>query len=129
MPYKYKHREVSQGRLKKKLIEMSNMPRTMLIEDIGMKNCIHKGEFCLSDQKCWGCDLGEECLDIIGRFKSLGADSEMSKIIQKILVARDYILRKLDVARHDRIGCRCESCKWLRELDTVLLEINKADTD
>lgn len=113
----------SQNKLKINLIALREVPQTLLIKEIGSRNCIHDGEFCFRDQECWGCELSNECMEIISNFEKLSIDTPMGTILKKTFIARDYMLSKLDSKNHLRSACGCVSCNWLRQMDVVFADI------
>jgi len=118
----YEYDGLSSEVFKQRLIVMREVPRAMLYEDIGASSCTRKGEFDFLDIKCRGCDLAEECLEIIGRLEYLNDESNINTILRNIFIARDYMLHKLGKNEHSQVGCHCKICNWLNELDALFSE-------
>lgn len=114
----------SQAESKEKIIDLLEFPQLLLLTEIRERNCIHDAEFCLKDKECWGCDLGEECLGLIGRFGGFTSADNLKTIIRKMQIAHDYVLSKAAHSKQESRTCFCDSCSWLRDIKQALREVD-----
>lgn len=104
------------------LAQLLTLPKRLVLEEIGKRDCIHNADFDLSDRECWDCEMGVECLSLLKHFQDNNPDEVSSQSTHKqeetIAVARNYIQSKIKQAEHDIDTCACELCTWMRELDS-----------
>jgi len=111
-------------KLIKKLVDLQIFPRQLLIKEINARNCKYNAEFSLYDKKCWDCDLGRECFELIGEFGGLDLDSSLRVCLKRIEIAQTYVHCKIKNLYHDRVTCDCGACNWLRKTTRILVAIN-----
>lgn len=100
--------------------DLLTFSRHLLQQEITIYNCIHKGVFCFLDAECFGCDLGEECLNILYKFDEINDVSNINILINKLIISKKYIQRKIDVEHHDTKLCFCDTCNWNKNTQSVL---------
>jgi hypothetical protein len=109
---------------KSKLVDLLIFPKQLLLKEINARNCIHNAEFCMCDIKCWDCDLGRECFELIGKQGGFGLKSSQEVCLKRIGIAQKYIHNKLKNWQHDRMTCDCDACNWLRNTTRILFAID-----
>ncbi|MGW8367782.1 MAG: hypothetical protein ACWGPN_03765 [Gammaproteobacteria bacterium] len=108
-----------------RLVEMLTYPRVMAVDAIRENDCPYGHRFAAGEEKCSRCENGTECewLESGEPFVDLATKPE-SALVQSLLVAIDFV----DANNH-RTGrsvgvCTCQSCKWLKDAQQLLREID-----
>ncbi len=114
-----------QSGLQQALLRLLEVPQLMLLREIGEMNCIHDADFCWQDKQCWDCDLGENCLGVIGKFGSVSKTRNLQTCLAMIELARNYVRHKVTSLNHEQRTCFCEACCWLRETNKLVPPQNK----
>ncbi|MDH5437174.1 MAG: hypothetical protein OEX83_10480 [Gammaproteobacteria bacterium] len=110
--------------MKNKLLELYELPKRLLMNEIGGMDCMHDSVFNLLDQECWGCDVGTECLSML-KVLQLEKEHELEtlpeeKLLANLRIADQYINQKISAVAHSPGSCACELCNWSRETKRLL---------
>lgn len=119
----YDEKEIDHLRLKMKLVEMVNMPRQILLDEIKASYCPINAEYAPENRQCWHCDLADECQQLIGGAETIHTETPMHEIMRHLFLARNYIMDKVNGQDYLSNTCRTQCCTWLRDLDELLSEM------
>lgn len=111
------------------LLAFIELPKRVLLSEIDSRNCIHNAVFCLLDQKCWGCDIGPECLHVLDKFNEFNVDADEKRIKATLVIAIAHIEKKIHEWGHQPRICVCETCVWLRDIRKVMSSSAQNESD
>lgn len=113
--------------MRDKLIAALAYPRSVVRDDILPDDCPHNRSFDSEDRRCLDCEFEVECLWLCrnDEFAALRL-RPLEELVDALEFSLGYIAREINEPKHNSAKCRCTTCTWSREAESLISAFRNA---
>jgi hypothetical protein len=107
--------------MRERILELFGQSRAMMRSQIELHECSHSGNFVPDSSECGQCDYEFECQWLYNNDEFAALERKpLETLLDSLEYALYYVEAQLIRWGHDKRGCHCEACAWLRDCRQLL---------
>ena len=114
---------VTKNAMRERILELLAQARAMMRGQIELYECSHNGDFIPDSRECGQCDYEFECQWLFNNDEFVALERKTLETLHESLeFALYYVDAQVVRWGHDKRGCHCDACAWLRDCRNLLRE-------
>jgi hypothetical protein len=107
--------------MRERILELFGQSRAMMRSQIELNECFYNGNFAPDSSECGQCDYEFECQWLYNNDEFAALERKpLETLLDSLEYAQYYVEAQLIRWGHDKRGCHCEACAWLRDCRQLL---------